>query len=172
MSTPDAKLPHTTLPTIRSVPAIPHVGSPGATGLSYIGAQFGNLPDLHALAHLKSMKKALEEQVYALIQGKLPFATRPPIYDARAVQLTSELADLATLRASVIAALTNELTTAINSVNGKSGEMNAKRAVLQAIPAGARRPVERLMIQRYQRYAGDLDAQAGRLAAAVASLSS
>src|SRR5258708_34685257 len=114
---PQAKLPHLVLPSIRSIPTIPHVGCAGADGTSYIGKQFANLPDLHALLHLKTLKKALDEHVYALIQGELPFVTRPPIYAARAAQLTNEIAELVNAITSIADEVTSNIEDAIGYVD-------------------------------------------------------
>jgi hypothetical protein len=171
MTVPLAKLPHTTLPTIGGVPTIPHVGSAGANGTTYVGTQFGNLPDLHAAVALKTIKKALIEQVYALIQGELPFVTRPPIYAARAAQLVTEIADVTATLADVVASVTSGATAARAAVLVKRAEMNAARAVLEGISAGARSPVQSLMIARYTRYAAELEAQAERLQTTIDTIS-
>src|SRR4051794_31476092 len=89
-----AKPPNLNVPTIAGLPTIPHVGCTGGDATAYFGGQFGGLPDLQALSHIRVIKKALEEQIYALLKGELPFATRPPIYDARMVQLTNEVAEI------------------------------------------------------------------------------
>ena len=76
---PQPKLPSLSLPTIRSLPTIPFVGCAGGDGTTYLGDQFGNLPDLQAALHAKALKKALVEQVYALVQGQLPDPARRAI---------------------------------------------------------------------------------------------
>jgi hypothetical protein len=164
---PAPKLPHVTLPTIRSIPTIPHVGCAGAQGTSYVGTQFGNVPDIGAVLAIKSLKKSLEEQVYALVQGELPFVTRPPIYAARAAQLVSEIAEVVATMNSVVTAVTNEANAAIAAVNAKVTELNTAKAALVGIPESARGAVQRLMIERYTRYVGELNAQAGRLQATI-----
>jgi ferritin-like metal-binding protein YciE len=167
---PQPKLPHVTLPNIRNVPVIPHVGSAGAQGTTYVGTQFGNLPDLHAAIAIKTLKKSLEEQVYALIQGELPQLARAPIYAARAAQLVNEIADVVATLNDVIAGVTAEANAAIAAVNGKVADLNAAKAALEGIPAGARNAVQQLMIQRYTRYASELNAQVGRLNTAIATI--
>lgn len=167
MNVPLPKLPHVTLPTIRGIPTIPHVGCAGATGTTYVGEQFGNVPDVGAVLAIKALKKAILEQIYALIQGELPDATRPPVYAARAAQLTNEIAEIVATLNEAIAAVTSEANAAITAVNAKSAEMNAAKAELESITPGARSAVQRLMIQRYTRYAGELDAQAGRLQSTI-----
>jgi len=169
---PQAKLPNITLPTIRSIPSIPHVGSAGASGTTYIGEQFGNLPDLHAVLHIKTLKKALEEQIYALIQGKLPDPARPIPYDARALQLVDEVAELASSLNDVVAGVMAEVNAAIDFVNGKIAEVNAAKAAIESVPQGARDAVQQLMLQRHDRYAHELTAQAGRLESTIESIGS
>jgi len=164
---PQPKLPNITLPNIRGIPTIPFVGCAGAQGTTYVGEQFGNVPDIGAIREIKALKKSLEEQIYALIQGKLPDATRPAPYDARAIQLTNEVAQLVTKLNEVIAGATAEAEAAIDFVNGKIGELNTAKGLLEGIPAGARSPVQQLMIERYDRYVGELNDQAGRLQSTI-----
>jgi hypothetical protein len=166
---PQPKWPHITAPTIRGVAAIPHVGSAGASATTFIGAQFGNLPDLGALLAAKALKKALLEQIYALFKGQLPDATRPPVYLARQLQLTDEVAEVSATINNLVAGVTAEAEAAIDAINEKAAEMNAAKTAIEAIPVGARNAVQRLMLTRYERYASELDAQAGRLNAAIAS---
>lgn len=169
---PPAKLPHITLPVIRGIPTIPFVGSAGADGTTYVGEQFGNLPDLHAVLGIKKLKKALEEQIYALIQGQLPQPARSPLYAARAAQLANEVAQLVGLLNQVVAGVTAEAQAAIGFVNTKIGEVNSAKAAIEAVPVGARNAVQKLMLQRYQRYVGELNAQGGRLQTAINSTGS
>jgi len=76
MPIPEAKLPSLTLPTIRSLPTIPHVGCAPGDPNSFVGEQFGNAPDLNSILSIRALIKSLEEQIYALIQGKLPQPAR------------------------------------------------------------------------------------------------
>jgi hypothetical protein len=168
---PQPKLPQITTPTIRGLPTIPHVGCAGGHGTTYLGEQFGDLPDLNTILHIKTVKKALNEQIYALLKGELPFATRPPIYDARMVQLTSEVADLVVELNDAIGKVTDEANAAITFVNQKVGEMNAAKNLILAVPASARSTAQTVMLQRYQRYVGSLNAQANRLQSTIACVS-
>jgi methyl-accepting chemotaxis protein len=167
MNLPGAKLPHVTLPTIRSIPTIPHVGCAGAQATTYVGQQHGNAPDIGAVRAMKALKKSLDEQIYALFQGMLPDGARPPVYQARALQLVNEVAEVVTTINQVIAEVTEETSAAITATNAKIGEMNAAKSALENIPEGARSKVQQLMAQRYARYAGELTAQAGRLQSTI-----
>lgn len=167
---PPPKLPHVTLPTVRGIPSVPHVGCAGGSATSYLGQQYGNLPDLHAALGIKKLKKALEEQIYALIQGQLPDATRPPVYAARAAQLANEVAELVATLNQVIGDVTAETNAAIAAVNGKIAELNTAKSAIEAIPQAARSAVQRLMLERYQRYVGELNDQATRLATTMACI--
>lgn len=167
---PPPRLPHLPLPNVRGLPNIPHVGCAGGSATSYLGEQFGNLPDLHAALAMKNLKKALEEQIYALIQGQLPDAVRPPVYAARAAQLINEVAELVQTLNQVIAGVTAEANAAINFVNGKINDINAAKSAVVAIPAGARSAVQRLALQRYNEYLGELNSQVGRLEATIACI--
>jgi hypothetical protein len=169
---PQPKLPHLPLPHIRGIPNIPHVGCSGASGTSYLGEQFGNLPDLHAALAMKNLKKAIEEQIYALIQGELPDAVRPPVYAARAAQLINEVAELVQTLNQVIAGVIAEANASINFINGKINDINAAKNTVLAIPAGARSAVQRLALQRYNEYLGELNAQVGRLQTTIGCISS
>ena len=164
---PEPKLPHLPLPNVRGLPNIPHVGCAGGSATSYLGDQFGNLPDLHAALAMKNLKKALQEQIYALIQGELPDATRPPVYAARAAQLINEVADVVQLLNQTIANVTAEANAAINFVNGKINDVNAAKNAVLSIPAGARNVVQRLALQRYDEYLEELNTQVGRLQATI-----
>lgn len=168
---PAPRLPHLTLPTVRPIPTIPHVGCAGGSGTTYVGAQFGNLPDLHAALAIKKLKKALEEQIYALVQGQLPDLTRPPVYAARAAQLVNEVAELVQTLNQVVTGLIAEANAAINFVNGTINDINAAKAALETVPEGARNAVQRLMMQRYERYLGELNAQVGRLQSTITCIS-
>jgi len=169
---PQPKLPHVALPNIRSIPMIPHVGCAGGQGTTYVGQQFGNVPDIGAALAAKTLKKSLEEQIYALIQGQLPDLTRPPVYAARAAQLVNQVADVVALINDVVAGVTAEATAAIASVNAKAADLNIAKATLESIPSGARDPVQRLMIERYTRYVGELNAQAARLQSTIDCIAS
>lgn len=169
---PQPKPPHLNLPNIRSLPNIPFVGCSGGNATSYIGQQFSGLPDLKTVLHIKALKKSLEEQIYALIQGQLPVIPRAPVYAARAAQLTSEVAQLVSTMTTVISQIQGEINGAISAVNGKIGEVNAAKAAIQSIPVSARTATQQLAIQRYSEYAGELNAQVGRLQQTLSCLGS
>jgi hypothetical protein len=164
---PAPKLPHVALPNIRSIPTIPHVGCAGAHGNSYVGSQFGNVPDIGAVLAIKAVKKALVEQMFALLKGELTDIPRAAAYAARLATITDEVADITATLNSVVTAVTNEANAAITAVNAKVTELNTAKAALEAIPVGARNAVQRLMITRYTRYVGELNAQAGRLQSTI-----
>lgn len=167
---PGPKLPTLTLPSIRSIPTIPFVGSAAASGTTYIGEQFGNVPDLNVVLHIKTVKKALLEQIYALIEVELPDPVRPIPYAARAAQLTNELAEVAAFLAEIVAGITAEVNAAIDFANERIGEVNQAKSEIESTAAGARSPLQQLMLQRYDRYEGELAAQVGRLQSTLESL--
>src|SRR5216684_2660472 len=141
---PQPRLPHTTLPTIRGIPTIPHVGCAGADGTSYIGEQFGNLPDLHALLHLKTLKKALNEQIYALLEGELGQIPRAPVYAARAAQLVDEVAELVDAITSIANEVESNINDAIGYVNNQVAAVNQAKNAIAGVPEAARSAVDRL----------------------------
>ncbi|HEY6232796.1 MAG TPA: hypothetical protein VIW64_16145 [Pyrinomonadaceae bacterium] len=171
LQVPPPKLPHIALPNVRAIPTIPHVGCAGAQGTTYVGQQFGNAPDIGAARAIKALKKALEEQIYALLQGELPQPARAPIYAARAAQLADEVADVVATLNDLIAGVTAETNAAISFVNDTIAEVNQAQSTLLEIPEGARDVVQRVMIERYTRYAGELTAQAARLGTTIECIS-
>jgi hypothetical protein len=162
-TTPQPKLPNLNLPAIRNLPTIPHVGCSPGDGNSYAGRQFGNAPDLNSILQIKGQKKSLEEQIYALIQGELGQIPRAPIYAARAAQLTDEVAELVDTMTSIVDEVTNNVNDSIAYIDQQIATVDQAKNALLAIPAGARSAVDRLMIERYGRYAGELNAQKTRL---------
>ncbi|SRR5260370_28671751 len=164
---PQAKLPHLPLPAIGNLPHLPHVGCAGADANSYVGKQFGNLPDLHAVLHLKSATKWMTEQIYALIQGELPFATRPPVYAARAAQLVDQLAEMTSTLTDTINNVVDEAAAAINGVNAKLNELNAAKNQVLAIPEAARSAVQRAALDEFNACITELNAQKVRLQTSI-----
>lgn len=169
---PQPKLPNITLPAIGNIPTLPlGIGCAGADANSYLGEQFGNLPSLHKLLHLKTLRKALNEQIYALIQGELPDAARPAPYAARAAQLTDEVAELVSGINDVVSEVSGEIDAARDFVNEKIAAVNDAKNLIESTPAAARSAVQKLMVERYGRYAQELNAQAGRLQSALTCIS-
>jgi hypothetical protein len=164
---PPAKLPNIPLPQIRSLPHIPFVGCAGGSATTFIGEQFGDLPDMATVLHIKALKKSLEEQIYALIQGELPDALRPPVYAARAAQLVAEVLEIVATLNTIIGGVIGEAEAAISFVNGKIGEMNAARAAIMNIPPTARTAAQRLMLGRYNEVATELNGQISRLQSTI-----
>jgi hypothetical protein len=160
---PPARLPHLPLPNIHALPTIPSVGCAGGNGATYIGEQFGDLPDLNAISHIKALKKSMDEQIYALIKGELPDAARPAVYAARAAQLVSQVASLVSLLNTLTTSVTAEAQASISFCNAKIAEMNQAKSALQNIPESARTNVQRLMLTRYNEYASELNGQIARL---------
>jgi hypothetical protein len=89
---PAAKLPQFALPAIRIPVHIPHVGCPGSDGRSYIGEQFGSLPDLYDALHTKHLRKVINDQIYALLKGQLPTIFRKVLYLQKAQTAVQKLA--------------------------------------------------------------------------------
>lgn len=164
---PDAKLPNLNLPAIRNLPTIPHVGCSPGDGNSYVGQQFGNAPDLNSILHIRTLTKSLTEQIYALIQGELPDPARPVPYAARAAQLANEITELATAANAIVDEVTGAVNDSISFINDQTAVLNAAKNLLLAVPAGARSAVQTLMIDRYGRYAQELNAQKTRLQSTV-----
>jgi hypothetical protein len=170
---PQPRIPHVTLPTIGNIPTLPlGIGCAGADATHYIGGQFGNLPNFQKLLHLKTLRKTQTEQIYALIQGELPDSLRPTPYAARAAQLTTEVATIATAITSVVNDVTGEINAAITYVNQQVAAVNTAKNAIAAVPDNARSAVQKLMFERYGRYATELNAQASRLEATLTCVTS
>lgn len=172
MSIPEAKLPHLTLPTIKNLPTIPHVGCAGGDGTSYVGNRFGNLPDLQALLHLKALHKLLNEQMYALLKGELTDIPRAAAYAARLTTLTDEVAEMVAMITDTVNDLTANINDAIGYVDQQLAAVNSAKNLIVAVPEGARSAVQKLMFERYGRYAQELNAQKGRLQSTIECIAS
>lgn len=159
-----------TPPQIRLPIDIPFVGCTGGSAKTLVGKQLGNIPDLATMLHIRTIKKAIEEQIYALLKGMLPDLVRPPVYAARAAQLLNEvIAFIATLN-EVITQVFAEINAAIGFINGKITELQNAANELVALPSTTLNAAQQLMLQRYQEYTGELNAQAGRLQATLGCL--
>ena len=159
-----------TPPQIRLPIDIPFVGCTGGSAKTMVGKQLGNIPDLATLLHIRTIKKAIEEQIYALLQGMLPDLLRPPVYAARAAQLLTEVvAFIATLN-QVISQVLAEVNAAIGFINQKVTELENAANELLALPGNALSAAQQLMLQRYEEYTGELNAQAGRLQSTLGCL--
>lgn len=167
---PAAKLPNLNLPAIRNLPTIPFVGCAPGDSSSFVGEQFGNAPDLNSILSIRALKKSLEEQIYALIQGQLPDPARPAPYAARAAQLANEITELLDAMNTVIGQVTGSVNAAIEYANEQLTAVNQAKAAIVAVPAASRSAVQKLMLDRYNRYATELNAQVARHQQTIACL--
>jgi len=117
--------------------------------------------------HLKSATKWMTEQIYALLQGELPFATRPPVYAARAAQLVDQLAEMTTTLTDTIDSIVGEAMAAISGVNSKVAELNSAKNEVLAIPEVARSAVQRAALDEFNACITELNAQKGRLQTSI-----
>jgi hypothetical protein len=159
----EPKLPNLNLPAIRNLPMIPGIGCAGGNATSYLGAQFGGLPDLQAVLHIKALKKHYEDMMLTLIEGYVPAALRAPVWAMRVANYTTYVANLVAEANALITGVMAEINGSLAFINSKIGELNAAKTALTNIPADARSKVQTKMIQRYNRYLGELDAQSNRL---------
>src|SRR5436190_15367913 len=157
---PQARLPHLPLPAINNLPHIPQIGCGGGDANCYVGKQFGNLPDLHAILHLKAAQKWMQEQIYALVEGEAPQPARSPIYAARAADLVDQLADMTTTLTDAITSVVQEATAAIDGVNGKIAELNSVKNEVLSIPEQARSALQRAALDEVNACIGELNQQA------------
>lgn len=66
--------------------------------------------------------------------------------------------------------VTAEVNAAVTLINSRKNELETARGELLAISAEARSKTEALMIERYDQYFGELDAQASRLQSTLSCL--
>lgn len=175
MSIPNLQIPppktiHVQPPSIRLPIDIPFVGCTGGSAKTYVGKQLGNIPDFATMLHIRTIKKAIEEQIYALLQGMLPDLLRPPVYYARAILLISQVAEIIATLNQVISQVFAEVNAAITFVNQQITSLQNAANELLALPSETLSAAQALMIQRYQEYTGELNAQIGRLQSTLSCL--
>jgi hypothetical protein len=159
----EPELPNLELPGIRDLPAIPGVGCAGGSATTFTGSQFGGLPDLQAVLHIKALKKQYQDMMATLIEGYVPAAARQPVWAVRVANYVTYVASLVEEANALIQGIMAEVNASIAFVNGKISELNAAKNDLLSVPAETRSLVQAAMIERYTRYTGELQAQAGRL---------
>lgn len=167
---PTAKLPGFNVPTIRGLPNIPTVGCVSGNPTTLVGQQMGSLPDISALPHVKALKKVIEEQIGALVEGKLPQLPRSIVYEVRQLRLVAELAQIVAVSVQIAAQMTAEINAAIAAANQTINGINAAANEIEQLPEAARSAVQRKALDRYNDYAAEINAQIGRLNAAKGCL--
>jgi len=168
---PQAKLPSIPLPSIRNIPNIPGVGCAGGDGTSYLGEQFGNVPDVLAATHIRGLIKTCEDQIFALIKGELPDIPRAIAYAQKAAELAEYVTSLLSTLNESIGSIVGEAQASINFVNQKIQEVNSAKSQILAVPEAGRTAVQRLALSRYNEYAQELNAQIGRLQSTIGCIS-
>lgn len=163
------------VPTVQlpfSVPniSVPFIGCFSGDGKTYVGKKYGNRPDLLKLNHLKQKKKELEEEIITQTIGKLDNPARSAAFAEEIIRITSDISEVVDGIMETIGEITEELSAGIAFVNEKKSELEAAREELLAIPSDIRSKVDQHMIERYNEYFGELDAQANRLSSAISCL--
>ena len=167
---PEPKLPDLSLPNIRLPIHIPKVGCPGADARSYVGEQFGSMPDLYDALHLKHLRKVTNDQIFALLKGKLPTVLRKFEYAQKALELIQDVQDFIAVLNQVIGQVIAEYNATIGFINQKKSELQNSIASLESISAGARTAVQKLAIQRKQEYIGELNKQLSKLQISISCI--
>lgn len=167
---PLPKLPHLQLPEIRMPIHIPFLGCAVGDGKSYMGEQFGNMPDLEEIFGIKTLKKAMDEQVYALIQGQLPDTTRPPIYGARAAEIIEEIVEQVQAMNEMIGDVLEEVEAVVTFIAEKQAELQGHLNYLQGIPTDVMTEVQTVMMAHYEVCFGELDDQVTRMQSTLGCL--
>ena len=73
---------------------------------------------------------------------------------------------------AVIGGVTAEATAAIDFANGRVADLNQAKSEIESIAPAARDAVQQLLIERYDRYLGELDAQVERLESTIECIAS
>ncbi|OLE54597.1 MAG: hypothetical protein AUG51_07375 [Acidobacteria bacterium 13_1_20CM_3_53_8] len=157
------KLPNVQLPTIANLPTIPGVGCVSGSATIYHGTQFGGLPSLQSVLHIKALKKQYEDMMQTLIEGYVPAALRAPVWAVRVANYTAYVASLVAEAEALINNMAAEISASIMFIDSKISELNAAKTLILNMPANARSKVQVAMLQRYNRYLGELERQSARL---------
>lgn len=144
---------------IAEPPVIPHVGRVEASSKLLVGKQRTLLPNQSSLTQIRALKKALEEQIYALVKGQLPDAARPPVYAARAAQLANEVGQLVSALNSIITQIQAEAAQARAAADAAKHDLQSALSELKTIPPMQRTAAQKLMIERKNEYLNELMAQ-------------
>jgi hypothetical protein len=168
---PTPRIPSLNLPQVRALPSVPGVGCAGGDATAFFGEQFGGLPDIQSVLHIKSLKKHYEEMMATLIEGYLNEIPRQALWAARVAEYTNRVADLVGAMTGLIAGMTAEVGASVAAINETKDELQGMLDGILEVPAAQRDAAQRLMATRYQQYLGELDTQAGRLQATLACLS-
>lgn len=167
MNLPQPKIPQINLPEIRLPIHLPRIGCPGGDGRSYIGEQFGNLPDLVDAFHAKHLRKIINDQIYALLKGQLPTIIRRGLYFQKALELIEDVVAIVEVLNQVIGQAIAEYNATIGFIEQKKTELNQTISIIEGIPAATRTAVQTETIKTYNRYIGELDAQITRLQTSI-----
>ena len=157
------RVPTIQLPFVPTFPSLPFIGCFGGDGKTYIGKKYGNRPDIQKLLHIKQLKKWFRENIDGYIEGKLDNPLRAVAFDARAIRLGLELAEIIEDFNETVGQITEEIDAGLDLVNGRINELNGLRGELLALSGDSLSKADQLMLERYNEYLGELDAQVTRL---------
>lgn len=160
---PTAKLPSWTIPTVRGLPTIPNVGCVSGSATTQVGNQFGNLPDLNALPHVKALQKLITEQIGTLLEGQQITAIRAPLYAVRQARLVTEMASMISTATSIASQVTADINATISGCNAKIADLNAAKNAILATPVQLRSTVQTKALGCYNAYIGEVNGQIGKL---------
>lgn len=167
---PAAKLPSLNLPNIPALPHIPGLGCAGGDATTIVGNKFGNKPDLQTLLHLKHLKHDFEKWIQTLIEGYVPAAQRQPVWAIRVEEYQQKVVEWSDKIAEGVNEVKGEVNAAINFANQKIDELNAVITTIESLDETARTKIEQLTLERYNEYAGELNAQIARHQQTIACL--
>ncbi|HYX72624.1 MAG TPA: hypothetical protein VE732_07630 [Nitrososphaera sp.] len=156
-------MPTIQLPFVPTALSLHLIGCFGGDGKTYIGKKHGNRADIQKLLHIKQIKKWFTENIDGYLEGKLDNPQRGILFDARAVRLGQELAEILQDFDETVGQITEEIDAGLALVTGKINELNSLRNELLTLSEGSISKADQLMLQRYGEYSGELGAQAERL---------
>lgn len=169
---PEIKLPHLTLPSVRDLPSLPHVGCvPGIPTMS-VERQRGSDTDLAALQQIRVLKKSITEQIGTLIEGKLPDFPRAALYEVRQARLVIELAAAVAKGVEIAMQLTSDLNANIDFINSKIAVLNEGKDAYLSIPQHARTKLQQHKIDRNNEYIGELNGQKSKIQSVISCITS
>lgn len=157
------QVPAIQLPHLPALPGMPFLGCFPADGQTYVGKKWANRPDLRVLDHVRQLKKHLEEEIITHTIGKLDNPLRAAGFAEEIARLEVEIDEAIDTFYEVVGSVTGEINASLGFIGDRQEELNQARDELLSIPAGARSKVEQRLLERYDEYFGELEAQGQRL---------
>ena len=153
------------LPEFRGPASIPNIGELGGDPTFFVNGQLGSMPDLNGLIHMQSLEWLYTEFIFTYLEGQLPDAARPAVYEAERLVMVARKAQMLAARGALAATLNAEVSSSINYVNQKITQQGNEIGALEDIPPERRSKIEQLRLQRKTEAREENQAKLGRLQA-------